>query len=148
MKRVLRLLGMTVAALALVAVVAALVVYAWSESMLRRHSPMRAAPVTVPTDAASIAEGRRLSLVHGCVGCHGAGVAGNELLDEPAIATIVAPNLTQGRPRLRDPASRIDRKEVRLGVHCAPGTSFNEVAGAAPSAALLASSQRSCHVQS
>lgn len=94
MKRVLRWVGMAVAALALLAVVAALVVYAWSESMLRRHSPVRAASVTVPTDAASIAEGRRLSLVHGCVGCHGAGVAGNELLDEPAIATIVAPNLT------------------------------------------------------
>ena len=94
MKRFLRWLGMTVAALALVAVIAALVVYAWSESMLRRHSPVRATSVTVPTDAASIAEGRRLSLVHGCVGCHGAGTGGNVLFDEPAIATIVAPNLT------------------------------------------------------
>src|SRR5256885_13951919 len=39
MKRVVRWAGMGVAALALVAVVAALVVYAWSESMLRRRPP-------------------------------------------------------------------------------------------------------------
>lgn len=94
MKRILRAMGVALAGLLVVAVVAALGVYAWSESMLRRHSPARSAAVAVPADAEAIAEGGRLALVHGCVGCHGPQSQGTVLFDEPVIATIVAPNLT------------------------------------------------------
>jgi mono/diheme cytochrome c family protein len=87
-------MGRVAAGLALVAALAAGIVYAWSETLLRRHSPVRAAAVAVPSDATSIAEGRRLSLVHGCLGCHGPQAEGEVLLDEPVIARIVSPNLT------------------------------------------------------
>jgi len=56
--------------------------------------PLR--PITVPTDAASIAEGRRLAAIRGCFnGCHGPGVAGAEFLDDPWLGRFVAPELTQ-----------------------------------------------------
>jgi cytochrome c553 len=95
MKTFLRWSMLALAGVAAAALVAALIVYAMSESMLRRHSTVRAAAVAVPLDAVSIAEGHRLALVHGCQGCHGKKAEGVVLLDEPIIAKIVSPNLTQ-----------------------------------------------------
>lgn len=76
------------------ALVACAVVYGLSAYQLSQTSPSRAAAVPIPHDAASIDEGRRLSMVHGCQGCHGASAQGNLLFDEPLIARIEAPNLT------------------------------------------------------
>jgi len=80
-----------VAALVLVA---GAVAYGASEFLLRQTSPARSPAVALPTDAVSVAEGSRLFMVHGCAGCHGPAAEGNLLFDEPLIATIVAPNLT------------------------------------------------------
>lgn len=95
MRRFLRWAGIGLGGIAAVAVVAAFVVYALSESMLQRHSTVRVAAVAIPTDEAAIAEGHRLWLVHGCQGCHGKRAEGGVLLDEPIIAKIVSPNLTK-----------------------------------------------------
>jgi len=100
--------------LATTLIVAAVVVYAMSESMLRRHSTVRAAAVMVPTDAASIAEGHRLVLVHGCQGCHGKKAEGVVLMDEPIIAKIVSPNLTR---TVRSFSDADLATAIRHGVH-------------------------------
>ena len=94
MRRFLRWCLLALVCLATTLIVAAVVVYALSETMLRRHSSVRAAAVAVPSDAASIAEGHRLALVHGCQGCHGKKAEGVVLLDEPIIAKIVSPYCT------------------------------------------------------
>jgi len=71
-------------------------VYLNSESILRRRYDVALQPIAVPTDAASIAEGRRLATIRGCNdGCHGKGVSGGEFLDEPFVARLVAPDLTR-----------------------------------------------------
>jgi mono/diheme cytochrome c family protein len=112
--RVLRVLRWAAVVLAALVLTAGVLVYGTSEYLLRQTSPARAAAVTVPTDAASIAEGHRLAMVHGCLGCHGPAAEGNLLFDEPLIASIVAPNLTQSI-RHRSPADIATA--IRHGVH-------------------------------
>ena len=91
LKTVLRWTLIALAGLAALLVVAYLVVYVQSERGVHQRYPVPTATLSVPTDAASIAEGRRLSIVRGCYfGCHGKQLEGRVLFDSPLIARIVA----------------------------------------------------------
>lgn len=57
---------------------------------------VEAAAVPVPADAASIAEGERLAAIRGCTECHGADLAGGLFIDDPALGTFHAANITPG----------------------------------------------------
>ena len=71
-----------------------LAVYIQSERVMRHRYAVPAATLSVPTDADSIQEGRRLAIVHGCYfSCHGKQGEGHVLFDQPMIGRIVAPNL-------------------------------------------------------
>lgn len=95
MRRPLRWLAFGLAGLAAFALVAAALVYALSESRLQQRHAVPRVAIAVPTDAESIAEGRRLATVRGCYGgCHGERAEGAVMFDAPAIARLVAPNLT------------------------------------------------------
>lgn len=86
-----------VAAIVFVFIAALIGVYAGSEALLRRSWDAPPHALAVPDDAASIAEGRRLSLIHGCNGgCHGSdGIGGRVFVDEPWLGRLIAPNLTE-----------------------------------------------------
>ena len=102
-KRILRWIGAGLAALVCLGVAAYAVVYVMSERVLRAKHPVPAVAISIPTDAASIEEGRRLAVIHGCFhGCHGKGVEGSVMFDEPMVARIMAPNLTQTIRRYSD----------------------------------------------
>jgi cytochrome c553 len=95
MNRLLRWIGIVFGSLIVLAVVAYAVVYVLSERILRRIYEVPAVALSIPTDATSIVEGRRLAIVRGCFnGCHGKQAEGMVMFDEPMIARIVAPNLT------------------------------------------------------
>lgn len=53
-------------------------------------------PLSVRTDSAAVAHGQHLATIKGCTDCHGAGLRGNIVLDDPAVGRISAPNLTNG----------------------------------------------------
>jgi len=109
--RWLRNLVITLAVLLLLFVVA---VYARSEQILRRPYDEPIVTLPVPTDSASIAEGGRLALVHGCRGCHTNTLTGEVLVDDPLLARLVAPNLTASVRHYSDPELvRIIRRGVR-----------------------------------
>ena len=77
------------------AIIAYAVVYVLSERMLRHTYEIPAVAISIPTDPASIIEGRRLATIHGCFGgCHGKEAEGAVMFDEPMIGRVVAPNLT------------------------------------------------------
>ncbi len=96
MKRWLRWIGLGVLALATLACLALASIYVASEPQLRRTYEAASRPFSVPTDAASIAEGRRLATIRGCNdGCHGKGVSGGTFWSEPWGGTLVAPELTR-----------------------------------------------------
>src|SRR5690349_15646678 len=90
MKRVLK---WTAIVLVSIVVVAAIIVYGVSEMKLRQTFDIAAAPVTIPTDSATLANGRHVFETRGCEGCHGKGLVGKVFFDEPRIARLVAPNV-------------------------------------------------------
>ena len=95
MKRVLKWIGVSFVVLAGLVVAGYGAIHILSEGILGRVYPVPATGVAIPTDAASIAEGRRLATLRGCYGgCHGREAEGAVMLDKPMIARIVAPNLT------------------------------------------------------
>ena len=103
MKRLLRWLGRGLVGLAVLALIGYVIVYVLSERELRRVYPLPSASVAIPADAQSIAEGRRLATVRGCFqGCHGKQGEGAVLFNEPAIARLVAPNLTAAARKYSD----------------------------------------------
>ncbi len=107
--------------LALVAVVLAAygVIYFVSQRTLRRAYGEPLVSLTIPTDSAAIAEGKRLAQLRGCSGgCHGQEIEGETFLDDPLLARIVAPNLTEAVRRYSDPdLARIIRRGVRPDSH-------------------------------
>lgn len=52
-------------------------------------------PVSIPSDEASLAEGKRLASIY-CASCHGEDMAGTDFFNDPALAVVDAPNLTSG----------------------------------------------------
>jgi cytochrome c553 len=95
MKRLLRWFGIALGSLAAFGIIAYAVVYVLSERVLRRTYQVSAVAISIPTDPASITEGRRLATIRGCFsGCHGKQAEGVVMFDEPMIGRVVAPNLT------------------------------------------------------
>jgi cytochrome c553 len=103
MKGVVRWTVVVLTSLVALIVVAYAVVYFLSERILRRTYDVPTVAISLPTDAESITEGRRLATIRGCYGgCHGKDAHGGVMFDEPLIARIVAPNLTASFHRYSD----------------------------------------------
>jgi len=95
MTPLLRWIGIALGSLVALAIVAYAVLYILSERVLRRAYEVPTIALSIPSDPASIAEGRRLATVRGCIGgCHGKNAGGAVMFDQPLIGRIVAPNLT------------------------------------------------------
>jgi mono/diheme cytochrome c family protein len=115
MRRLLRWIAIAAGSLLALIIAAYAVAYVASERILRRTYEVPPVVLSVPTDAESIAEGRRLATTRGCFnGCHGKNAEGAVMFDEPMIARIVAPNLTAAVRRYSDAQlAVIVRKGVR-----------------------------------
>ena len=71
MKKILKWTGFVVAAVAGLVLIGGVYVYFASETRMHRHFAVAPPPpLTLPTDAAEIAEGRRLAHLTGCTHCH------------------------------------------------------------------------------
>ena len=103
MKRFLRWTGIALASLVGLAIVAYIVLYILSERILHRTYERPAVSLSIPSDPASIVEGRRLATIRGCFNaCHGKNAEGKVMFDQPIIARIVAPNLTAAVRKFSD----------------------------------------------
>jgi mono/diheme cytochrome c family protein len=102
-RRVLRVLAIAAGLLLGLLAGACALVYLRSELILRQTYPVPHIAIAVPTDSASIDEGRRLAQLMGCSGmCHGRAGRGAVMFDDPAVARLVAPNLAQAAHRYDD----------------------------------------------
>ena len=117
MKRLLRWIGVGLGSVAGFAIVAYAVVYVLSERVLQHTYAVPTVAISIPTDPASIIEGRRLATVRGCFGgCHGKQAEGTVMFDQPMIGRVVAPNLTAAVRKYRDAElAAIIRNGVRPG---------------------------------
>lgn len=98
MKRVLRYLGIGLAVVLAVLVVAAAAVYVLSSQKMNEKFDVEVeALVTIPTDEESIARGKYLvEAVALCQDCHGDNLGGKAFIDDPVMAVLDTPNLTSG----------------------------------------------------
>ncbi len=95
MRRTVRRLAVAASTVVALLVIAAAVVYVASERIMDRRYTVPTGSIVVPNDAGALREGRRLATVYGCLnGCHGRDGQGGVMFDDPAIARVVAPNLT------------------------------------------------------
>ena len=115
MRRFLRWLGWSFAASLLLGLLLAGAVYVGSERILHRTYAVGLTAVRLPADSSALVEGERLARVRGCYGgCHGDRFEGRVFFDQPGVARLVAPNLTQAAAKWSDPELvRIIRRGVR-----------------------------------
>jgi len=94
---VVRWIARVVLAVVALLVVAMGGVYGISERRFRtRLSSIPEHPIAVSEDAASVVRGEHIATVRGCVECHGTGLSGNTIVDQPVIGRLSGPNLTLG----------------------------------------------------
>jgi mono/diheme cytochrome c family protein len=97
-REILKWAGRLLAAVLVLVLIGAGVVYAASERKLRRTYDTAVDSVNVPTDAASIARGEHLvRYIVDCTLCHGEDLGGAVFSSSPAIGTMAGPNLTRGK---------------------------------------------------
>jgi mono/diheme cytochrome c family protein len=75
---------------------AAVGVYGYSNVRMARHFTVPAHPIALRADSATLATGKRLATVRGCIDCHGATLGGTVMFDDAVIGRLAAPNLTLG----------------------------------------------------
>jgi cytochrome c553 len=117
-KKLLKWLGLGLGAIAGLVVVAFLVLTVISNRKANVAYAVAPAALTIPRDAASIAEGERLIAIRACADCHGADLAGGVFLDDAALGTFYAANLTGGEnSATRDYTAADWDRAIRHGVN-------------------------------
>lgn len=101
MRKALRWAGIGLGAVVALLLLAALVIFAWSEMILRKGYEAAPEPLPRPS-AAEAAEAPRLARVLGCLSCHGEGLKGKLMFDAPGVAKVFAPNLTEVAAKASD----------------------------------------------
>jgi len=102
-KKFLKWTGFVVAAIGGVALIGIAYVYFASERELARHYTAAALPaLTLPTEAAEIAEGKHIATLAGCTHCHGETLTGTVVDDIPHLLRLVAPNISKKLPDYSD----------------------------------------------
>ncbi|MDX1443851.1 MAG: cytochrome c [Gammaproteobacteria bacterium] len=71
-----------------------LAVYIRSEMIVGEHYDVAGKSLDIPESADVIERGRQVVLTRGCLGCHDRNGSGRVMIDDPKLATVAAPNLT------------------------------------------------------
>jgi mono/diheme cytochrome c family protein len=95
-KKVLKWIGIVLAALIGVIIVAVPVVFAVSNARVNATYDIAVESVEIPTGEDVLERGKHVATVRGCTDCHTSNLAGGTLIDEPAIGQINPANLTAG----------------------------------------------------
>lgn len=96
MKKLLKWIGIGLGALVGTIALALAVLCTVSLVKFNRQYTIAATTLTIPSDAATIAEGQRQFHTRGCIDCHGEDGAGKMVVDDPLLGTVMAANLTAG----------------------------------------------------
>lgn len=96
LKKVLKWLGIVVAGIIGLLVLAAIAIYMVSNSKINATYEINVETVAIPTDSAAVAHGAHIVETRVCHDCHGPDMAGQVFMDDPAMGTIYASNLTSG----------------------------------------------------
>jgi mono/diheme cytochrome c family protein len=116
--RILKWVGITLGAIVAVLVVAVAALYMVGTLRLNRTYEFQVEALRAPTDAGSIARGKHIvEAIGGCQECHGEGLSGQIIEDDPAFARLVASNLTPGQGGIGGRYTDVDYvRAIRHGV--------------------------------
>jgi mono/diheme cytochrome c family protein len=96
MKTALKWVGIVVGAQVGLLALVTLVLYGLGQMRLNRKYVVSVPSLTLPTDAASLQEGKRIFQYRGCEACHGEQLQGLVYLSNPALGQVITPNLSTG----------------------------------------------------
>lgn len=97
MGRILKWAGLALAAVFSFIVIALIVISVRVEFIRNSSIKVAIQSIPIPTDEASINEGKRLVQVKGCMDCHDTDLGGRTFIDEPPIGRYSGSNLTPGQ---------------------------------------------------
>lgn len=97
MKKVLKWIGIVLAGLVGLIVLAVAVVYAISGYRFNRTYQVQVDPMEIPTDPAAITYGEHIASIRGCKACHGDDLSGQIEFQDPMVGVIANANLTGGQ---------------------------------------------------
>jgi mono/diheme cytochrome c family protein len=115
MKIILKWIGIVVGVIVGVLILVTLALYSRGQMRLNKKYVIPVQTITIPSDAESLSEGKRIFQYRGCEACHGEHLQGLVYLDNPAIGQVVTPNLTTGKGGIG--AQRTDEDLVRSIKH-------------------------------
>ena len=118
MLRILRFGAISLAILLVVILAGGAGLYAWSNGELSATVPVPTHEFTAPTGDSAVARGEHVTKALAmCADCHGDDYGGKVMVADPAIGTIMAPNITTGRGGVLGGMSDADiERAVRHGV--------------------------------
>ena len=96
MRKALKWIGIVLSVLIGLIIVVAVALYVSVGARLSKTYTIQPEAVTIPSDAAALERGERLAAIY-CAGCHGEDYGGTAFFNDPALATVNAPNLTPGK---------------------------------------------------
>jgi mono/diheme cytochrome c family protein len=96
MRKAIKWIGIIVGGLVGLILLALAVLYLSAEFRFNKTYDITPEPVTIPTDAASLAIGKHWAEIQ-CQGCHGEDLGGGPFFEDPALGYVDAPNLTAGK---------------------------------------------------
>ncbi len=97
MKKFFKWLGIIVASLIALIVIALVSVYIISNNRINKLYEIEVASLDIPNDEETIARGEHVAIIRGCLSCHKEDGAGGVVIDAPIIVSLHASNLTSGK---------------------------------------------------
>lgn len=115
MKPGLKWFGIGISILLGLLILVTLVLYGLGQMRLKKKFDIPLQKVTIPSDAASLIEGKRIFQYRGCEACHGNRLEGLVYMDNPALGKVITPNFTIGQGGIG--AQRTDEELARAIKH-------------------------------
>ena len=116
MNMMLKRIGIFLGGLLVLVAVLAVVVVIVSNVRINKVYEIETAVLDIPTDAASIEAGQHMSVIRGCIDCHGENLAGKVFFSDPALGEIIATNLTSGEGGTADYSAADWDRAIRYGI--------------------------------
>ncbi|MFT3894705.1 MAG: cytochrome c [Anaerolineales bacterium] len=117
MKSILKWMGIITGVLFGLLIAGMLALYMSGRARLYKKYDVSVQPVSIPNDAESLAEGKRIFQYRGCEACHGEQLQGLVYMDNPALGQVITPNLTTGKGGIGSLRSDLDLvRSIKHGI--------------------------------
>lgn len=117
MKKALKWIGIVLAGLVGLLIIAVLAIFVITNARINKTYDIQPEAVVIPTDEQSLARGKHLAVTRGCVDCHGENLGGAPFIEDPALGSLYAGDLTSGQGGIGGAYTDLDWvRAIRHGV--------------------------------